>query len=358
MAKQKEYRRFIRINGVLHQSPRFKKKGDADLWYDQMKRQKNFATAGFKVLDTNELTFLAYTRSWIKERIRNYPEATWRADEQRLRSYLLTEWADVPMGQISPRMVRDALRKVTAAGHSVETRTRVKALASKIFSDAFNEEIIPLNPVHGVKFSERRQGRPKPKSLTPEQASAFIAAATELGPEEEFIALSGLFLGLRKSEALGVKHDDFDLQNRILTIRRRVEQISLSVKEGTKSGQYVERMVPIPAMIAERVTELLKKLKGGEYVLAGRDRPFMSPRTFHDKFKAIANRAQIEISPHGLRHTFGREFVRNGGNIKTLQAILGHSASTTTDRYSNLDGQHVGGTTDIISYSVKSESQS
>lgn len=358
MAKVKEYRRFIRINGVLQQSPRFKKKSDADLWYDQMKRQKSFATAGFKVLETNELTFLAYTRSWIKERMKNYPEATWRSDEQRLRSYLLPEWADIPMGQISPRMVRDALKKVTAAGQSVETRTRVKALASKIFSDAFNEEIIPINPVHGVKFSERRQGRPKPKTLSPDEAASFIGKATELGPKYEFIALVGLFLGLRKSEVLGLQFRDFDLPNRILHVRRRLEQVSLSIKSGTKSGEYVERQVPIPAGVADRFAQVLEKLRPGEFVLAGRDRPFMAPRTYHDMIKEIAQKAQVEISSHGLRHTLGREFVRNGGNIKALQAILGHSVSTTTDRYSNLDGQHVGGTTDIVSYGVKSESQS
>jgi len=357
MAKVKEYRRFIRINGALHQSPRFLKKKDADLWYEQMKRQKQFATAGFKVLDTTELTFLAYSRSWLKERVKNYPEATWKSDEQRLRAYLLPELADMPINQIGPRMIRDVLKRVTSQGQSVETRTRVKALASKIFSDAFNEEIIPINPVHGVKFSERRQGRPKPKSLTPEDAAKFINAASELDPEDEFIALCGLFLGLRKSEILGLKDSDFDFANQMVRIRRRLEQASLSIKEGTKSGQHVDRIVPIPAGCVDRFKGLLSKLNGGDFLLKGRDRAFMSPRTFHDRVKLIAKRAQIEISSHGLRHTFGREFVRNGGNIKALQAIFGHSASTTTDRYSNLDGQHVGGTTDIISYGVKSESQ-
>lgn len=352
MAKPKEYRRFIRIQGRVISSPRFTKKRDADEWFDQMKRQKNFAKHGFRV--ETELTFFAYAQRWIQERVKNYPESTWRADEQRLRDYLLPDLRDIPLSSFRPKVIRETLKKVTDAGQSIETRNRVKALISKIFNDAFNEDLVPFNPVHGIKFDDSRQGKAKPEYLRDDSALKFLAAAREMTPTHEFIALCGLFLGLRKSEIIPLKESDFDFKRRMVTVSRRFEQASNSVRSGTKAGEKIARKVPIPTAVVEDFSRCIVALRNkSEFILCGSDRPYLPPRVFHDRFMEIANRAQVKTSSHKLRHTFGREFVRNGGDIKALQAILGHSVSVTTDRYSNLDGEDIAGRSDVVSYGVK-----
>jgi site-specific recombinase XerD len=44
---------------------------------------------------------------------------------------------------------------------------------------------------------------------------------------------------------------------------------------------------------------------------------------------------------HVLRHTFASHFMMNGGNILTLQRILGHANVTMTMRYSHLSPEHL-----------------
>ena len=44
---------------------------------------------------------------------------------------------------------------------------------------------------------------------------------------------------------------------------------------------------------------------------------------------------------HVLRHTFASHFVMNGGDILSLQKILGHSTITMTMRYSHLSADHL-----------------
>jgi len=44
---------------------------------------------------------------------------------------------------------------------------------------------------------------------------------------------------------------------------------------------------------------------------------------------------------HALRHTFASHFMMNGGNIITLQRILGHSSLTMTMRYAHLAPEHL-----------------
>lgn len=47
------------------------------------------------------------------------------------------------------------------------------------------------------------------------------------------------------------------------------------------------------------------------------------------------------ITTHILRHTFASHFMINGGNILTLQRILGHSDISVTMRYAHLSPEHL-----------------
>lgn len=62
-------------------------------------------------------------------------------------------------------------------------------------------------------------------------------------------------------------------------------------------------------------------------------------------FRRAVQRAEIEL-PHGqcshiLRHSFASHFIMNGGNILSLQKILGHADITMTMRYAHLAPDHL-----------------
>jgi len=65
---------------------------------------------------------------------------------------------------------------------------------------------------------------------------------------------------------------------------------------------------------------------------------------YHTFRKAITA-TEIELPDgqltHVLRHTFASHFMMNGGNILTLQRILGHASLTTTMRYAHLAPEHL-----------------
>lgn len=104
---------------------------------------------------------------------------------------------------------------------------------------------------------------------------------------------------------------------------------SVATFAGTKSGKV--RSVPIP--------DHLVKLLRDHWRRHGR---FTSCIT---SFRRALARTSITLPPgqatHALRHTFASHFMQNGGNILTLQKILGHSSLAMTMRYAHLAPEHL-----------------
>lgn len=355
----KLYRKSIRINGEVHTSPRFRLKKDADEWYTLMRRKKQFLRDGFIVEAdaTNEITVFEWARTWIKMRMENYPKATWSSDEQRLRDYVLPDLSDIPLSAVTPSLVRSTLKKISDEGKSLATRDRVKALMSALFGDAFNHEppLIHQNPVIGLKFNDRRVGKAKPNFLEGEKAcNDLLIAAKGLGSTHLSIVALGMMAALRKQEMLALRWSSFDEKKNQLLVSEKVEQVSASIKKGTKGGENVERLIPIPKVLTKILVEHRKQSKfkaPHDFILARKsDGRFIDPTSAYRFTKEAAEAAKVTVHVHGLRHTFGRMFAEKSGNMKALQAILGHSSSSTTDIYSNLAGDRLQKFSEVVSF--------
>lgn len=360
----KYYRRFIRINGELHTSPRFTKKSDAETWYHEMRKKKQFLRDGIVIEEKDDsLRFIDYARTWMEKRIAEYPESTWKGDEQRLRDYVLPLFSEIPISMITPTQVRGLLIKISEPGFlrpgfqiSTATRTRVKALLSVMFSDALNEDppIVAMNPVLGIKFKERRKGTKKPRHLgSAVECLKFINAAKEISQIHFLVSSIFLMSGVRKQELIAMRWKSFDARNHTLNLSEKYEQTSNSIKSGTKAGEDVSRKVPISSQLADVLKEYKKTTqhKGpDDFIVCRPDGRYFGARDINRMIEAVREKAKLDISPHGLRHTFGREFVLNTGNLKALQSILGHSSSKTTDIYSDLTDDRLKGFHEAVTF--------
>ena len=59
--------------------------------------------------------------------------------------------------------------------------------------------------------------------------------------------------------------------------------------------------------------------------------------TIRQLFNRLKQRSKIpRLHPHLLRHSFATRYLSNGGDVYTLQAILGHTTLEMTKRYTQL----------------------
>ena len=65
----------------------------------------------------------------------------------------------------------------------------------------------------------------------------------------------------------------------------------------------------------------------------GEDARPMSRHALRQLIHRLGKRADVAAYPHLFRHTFATEFLRNGGDILKLKAILGHSSMEMVQRY-------------------------
>jgi integrase len=134
-------------------------------------------------------------------------------------------------------------------------------------------------------------------------------------PHVEPVVLICLATGARWSEAEKLKPTS--VRNGVITF------------SGTKSGKV--RSVPISAELEKRLAKHWKQHGS-----------FMHTIT---SFRRALARTTIRLpkgqAAHALRHTFASHFIQNGGNILTLQKILGHSSLAMTMRYAHLAPDHL-----------------
>jgi len=69
----------------------------------------------------------------------------------------------------------------------------------------------------------------------------------------------------------------------------------------------------------------------------------IEPRSFRLQFARYVEAAEIPkwVTPHVLRHSFATSFLNRGGNIRTLQLILGHSSLAVTEQYLHVTDKDV-----------------
>ncbi len=139
--------------------------------------------------------------------------------------------------------------------------------------------------------------------------------------------------GLRVSELVSLKRDNINLKKDEFTVRGKGQKLRVCFLSNAAKhwlGQYFTMRKDTSPFLFIRHDRAAKRS-------ATEPEP-LTPRSVQRMVEKYARAAGItkRITPHTLRHSFATDLLMNGADIRSVQAMLGHSSITTTQIYTHV----------------------
>lgn len=109
------------------------------------------------------------------------------------------------------------------------------------------------------------------------------------------------------------------------------------------NGKTGEREIPISEETRRLLVMLIATDGKSDYVFQGERGP-LTRWGIYRIVKIHMRKAGIsspKLGPHRIRHGFGKNFIKNGGDTRSLQEIMGHTNISTTEKYVDLSRDEI-----------------
>ena len=218
-------------------------------------------------------------------------------------------------------------------GLARSSTARAMSTVRGFFRRLEKQDLVSNPAVRAVRTPKLPQATPKP--LT-EQGAREVMANVGAMAKEPWIAkrdAAVLLLlygcGLRIGEALGLTRGRVrDMSSGAMTVRGK----------GSK-----DRMVPVLPVVADAVKDYLAACPyaGGESdpLFLGVRGKALDPAIVQKEMRGLRRALNLPetATPHALRHSFATHLLGGGGDLRTIQELLGHASLSTTQRYTAVD---------------------
>lgn len=220
----------------------------------------------------------------------------------------------------------NSLKKVTQNYHIIALRNFLKYLAKR-----------DIKSVAAEKIELGKQEDREVTFLEPGELDRLLGApeGSKLDALRNRAILNMLFsTGMRVSELCSLDRDKIDLARGELSVMgkgRKIRLVFLSDTAREAIKQYLDKRLDVDEALFVRILKTKNFSKDTNYRL--------TPRSIQRVVKKYAIMAGImgkKVSPHSLRHTMATDLLRNGADIRSVQAMLGHASVTTTQIYTHV----------------------
>jgi site-specific recombinase XerD len=294
------------------------------------------SSMNFQKAKTDFLEYLEIEQNRSQKTIQNYDHYLTR----------LVDFAgDIAISDITPELVRkwrlwlnrlgtnvsDELQKTTQNYHLIALRSFLKFCAKRD---------IPALPADKIELA--KTVRKQVTFLTPEELDRMFSQPdmTKLGGKRDRAILELLFSsGLRVSELVGLDRDHINLKRREFMVRGKGQKdrpIFISPEAAAWITQYLHERQDTARPLFVRYSGTKKvDLTGNFHRLTAR-----SVQRLVARYALLAGITK-HVSPHTLRHSFATDLLMNGADLRSVQAMLGHSNISTTQIYTHVTDPHL-----------------
>jgi len=277
------------------------------IWLSSLKHERRASPNTLRAYGDDVARFLAFQRGHLGGNVTEHALKKLRPAD--IRAFIATRRSE----GLGPGGVQRALAAI---------RGFYKFLA--------REGILENAAPRAVRTPRLKRGLPRPLSEVDAQRAIDEAGEHDvewLGARDAALLTLLYGAGLRISEALSLKRGDVPLAE-TLTI----------LGKGRK-----ERVVPVLPLLREAIGDYAAKIPftaapSAPLFLSRRGKP-MSAREAQGLMQKLRGRLGLteRATPHALRHSFATHLLQGGGDLRSVQELLGHASLSTTQTYTAID---------------------
>jgi integrase/recombinase XerC len=271
----------------------------------------------------------------VQKRASKHTTDSYRIDISYFFSFLKTHFdQDITIAILESLTIHDfrswLLMRNQQEFASSSTARALSCLRS-LFAFANKNKKIINNKIENVKTP--KIGKPIPKAVDEIDIKSMMELVDSFNNQQwcskRDMALLTLIYGcgLRISESLSITKND--LAN---------YDVLIITGKGNK-----QRMVPMLTIVKERIDQYLDvcpyNIPIDQPIFLGARGKVYSPTLFQKLISNIRKYLQLpdSVTPHAFRHSFATHLLEGGGDLRTIQELLGHASLSTTQRYTKID---------------------
>jgi integrase len=291
-------------------------------------------TGGFVAPERTSLG--EYLRDWLASSGPGYSGRTFQRFEAVIRCHLIPALGDVPLQRLTAMHLNRAYGTWRQQGRLCEQSIlHNHRLLHRILAQAAREGRVRQNVA-----SNAEKPRPAARELripTADQIERLMRAVP--GTSFDPLVLLAVATGARLGELVGLRWSDIDFERGMLTIRRALEYSkAYGLREkAPKSGKA--RGIDLPASAVELLRRHRKATADDAcpYVIQCPSGGPWNPQRASNAFRKLADRENLPIHFHLLRHYAASQLMALGLSAKVVQERLGHAtAGFTLNVYGHL----------------------
>jgi integrase len=240
--------------------------------------------------------------------------------------------------ELSADDVDKVMRDLKAAGYSKSTMVRVHGEIARIlrFAERRGKVMRNVATLVDVPAGPKKQGR----SLTVAQARTLLDAA--VGDRLEAFYVTGLLMGLRPGELLGLSWTAVDFDAERLRVHQSLKREHNKLVIGEPKTLRSRRTLDMPSLVVRALTvhrdrqELERSDAGDQWVETGLVFTTLlgtpiDPSNLRREFDKLTRKASMgHWHPHELRHSAASLLSAAGVPIEQISDVLGHEGPRTT----------------------------
>ena len=308
-------------------------------------------------IDPADIPFTKFLTDWLDMMEASIEVTTYSSYSLSIKNkiipYFDKRYPGLRLREVTPKHIQDYYTyEMKENGISPNTVIHRHANIRKALQYAYKTGLLDNNPADRIE-------RPKKVKYVGDYYNAKeLERLFEVvrGDPLELGVILAAFYGLRRSEAVGLKWEAIDFEQKTLTIRHTVTQASVDGKSTiiekdrakTKSSYRTLPLVPPFEELLYRLKaqqEVNRKLCGNMYnkmydgyIYVNEMGELVKPGYITQHFPLVLEKSGMrKIRFHDLRHSCASLLYANGVSLKDIQEWLGHSdISTTSNIYTHL----------------------